>query len=258
MGKKIDLRNKRRLKRLFERKKAESEQAKAERMLIERNTTERLEKQSRFRSTASYTPVIGIVLSVMLFLDWSALQFFNYQAIHQFGTFKSAGLYIAYVFVVLTVISKRKEKGWNTTLLGVSVMTSPLVIVVNILLSGRYEQELSDMLLCASFSALILLLANYFTANRTYNGLWIVGAYTSLFITTFYVYRILISEQTLSGVSFIGAVVFGLVLGWKWADCRSELPRTIQSAVQFICIAHIYAFLGFLLISTNLWVILFS
>ena len=38
MGKKIDLRNKRRLKRLFERKKAESEQAKAERMRIYEGT----------------------------------------------------------------------------------------------------------------------------------------------------------------------------------------------------------------------------
>lgn len=257
MGKRADLRKKRRIKRFLKQSKVEAEKRREQYKAQEQERTERLETQSDFNSPEAYTPVIGLVIAAITMIDWAALQFLNYSTIHKFGTLKSIGIYILYAFILMTVISKSIEKGWGSTLIGVSIMTAPFILIINTVFSGQHEMEISNMLLAVAFSALIVSIGTLISARKyQYNGLWIVVGYPLLCTLVFFTYSDWKTGAP-SPVVLLGSALFGLVLGWKWAASRIELPRNVQTAVLNVCTAHLYAFLACVALSTNVWVILF-
>ncbi|MAF17429.1 MAG: hypothetical protein CMG93_15890 [Marinomonas sp.] len=255
MGRRQDLRKKRRLDRLIKRTKIEREQRKID---YENNQAIQAEIDSannEFESSETYYALFGVVLSIIALIDWLALSTFHYEVIAEFSVWKSLLVFIIYTLVAYTLIPK---SGFNLfrLLIGLSIVTFPLLIISNTVFSGVYEQGLLQILLNTAILAPLLSCLIYLTHFSKLNGLWLIAILMMAIPMSVYSVNNWSNLQTQPPI-MIAASIFGLIVGYYWAGCTYDYPRTWQKLTSYMITIHVRLMTAAILILTNLWVILF-
>lgn len=255
MGKRQDLRAKRKLKRFFESKKKEAQDRKIQNELNQIIKEERDKLNNTIESQRLYYALFGVTLALMCALDWLALQTLNYQTIHDFGPWKAFALFVLYGIACMLLVP-RENKGWGTILLGISIFTAPLLMFGNVLFSGKYETELLNLLLSTAALSLCLSPIVFLMHHDKHNPMWLLVGFSLLCPIAFIVLSAKLAAPASLAIVF-SALAFGGVFGFSWADTAFEYPRSFQNLARKMFIGHFKLTLVTATVLTNVWVILF-
>lgn len=256
MGKKTDVREKRRLKRFFTKTKRDRAVKIAPSGVIEQSNITERELQGTISSLRVYNFLFGIILATIALINLGALQILNYASIREFGILKSVGIFFLWCIIVMIGISKKRDKGLMVALFGISIFAIPLFIIINMVFDGQYESFIEDMLLTVSITSIVMSLITLLTPLIYYNRLWLIAGYAFLCSFSLFLYG---SWQGIPvpGEILLGAFIFSTVLGWRWAESLYDSQKTLQAMVVTVMYAHIQTFIAYITVATNIWVILF-
>lgn len=251
MGKREDTREKRRWRRRAAQQLKER-QASKEAFATRQEAALQREALSCF-TPDGYGASFGVALACAALLEWVLLRLVRPELFGSFAILKVTGLYLLGFFIAGAV----KPKEWLVSaLLRFGLVASPIPILINVVLDGKFGAGIQALLLAIAACAVVLsalcMLLPVFGQKRYY----VILAYT-LACPAVLAGGGMLHDAVFQGGVLLGAVAVALTLGWCWAVSWERSPRTWVSLIDDLSLAHLKTLFTCIALALNLWVVLF-